>query len=139
MARRKLKAISFLCRWCAGSAAELAGVSRLSYPAGVIPVIVPCSGRVTPRLIIEALLRGADGVFVGGCHTPGDCHYIHGNFKAFKRVYLLRKLLGQLGIDPRRVRIEWISSTEAKKLAESLKEFLVELEGIGPLVGDVVG
>jgi len=137
MAKWRPTVISFLCKWCAGSAAELAGVSRLNYPANVIPVVVPCSGRVSPRLIVEALLNGADGVLVGGCHTPGDCHYMSGNFKAFKRVYLLKKLLSQFGINPRRVRVEWISATESQKLVRVVREFLSELEELGPIMGDV--
>ncbi len=126
--------IAFLCRWCAGAAADLAGVSRLHYPANVVPVIVPCTGRVTPRAIIEALLSGADGVLIGGCHTPNDCHYMSGNFKAFKRVYLLKKLLKAYGIEPERVRIEWISATESQKLVNVLEEFVKEIESLGKLV-----
>jgi len=131
----KPRIVAFLCRWCAGSAAELAGISRLSYPAEIIPIILPCSGRVSPRLIIEAFLNGADGVLIGGCHTPNDCHYISGNFKAFKRVYLLKKLLSQLGMNPMRLRIEWISATEAQKLVRVVEEFLNEVENLGPLGG----
>ncbi len=126
--------IAFLCRWCAGAAADLAGVSRLHYPANVIPVIVPCTGRVTPRAIVEAFLNGADGVFVGGCHTPSDCHYMSGNFKAFKRVYLLKKLLKQYGIESERLRIEWISATESQKLVRVLEDFVKEIEGLGKLL-----
>jgi len=84
--------VAFFCRWCAGAAADLAGVSRLQYSPNVVPIIVPCTGRINARHIVEAFLNGADGVLIGGCHTPNDCHYISGNFKAFKRTYLLKKL-----------------------------------------------
>ena len=127
------KVVAFLCRWCASAAADLAGVSRLTYPPNVIPIVVPCSGRVDPRAIIEAFLQGADGVLVGGCHTPNDCHYMTGNFKAFKRVYLLKKLLQQFGIEPERLRIEWISATEAYKLVNVLEDFVAFLRKLGPL------
>ena len=125
--------LAFFCKWCAGSAADLAGVSRMEYPANITPVIVPCTGRINARHVIEAFLNGADGVLIGGCHTPNDCHYMAGNFKAYKRVYVLKKLLKQVGIEPERVRIEWISATEAKKLVEVAKEFTEEIKRLGPL------
>jgi len=127
------KIIAFLCRWCASAAADLAGVSRLNYPANIIPIVVPCSGRVDPRAIIEAFLNGADGVLIGGCHTPNDCHYISGNFKAFKRIHILKKLLKQFGIEPERVRLEWISATEATKLVKVTKDFVETIRKLGPL------
>ena len=125
--------VAFLCRWCAAAAADLAGVSRLTYPSNIIPIIVPCSGRVDPRMVVEAFLNGADGVLIGGCHVPSDCHYVAGNFKAFKRVYLLKKLLAQFGIEPERVRLEWISATEAQKLAKVTEEFVSTIIRLGPL------
>ena len=125
--------VAFFCRWCAGAAADLAGVSRLQYSPNVVPIIVPCTGRINARHIVEAFLNGADGVLIGGCHTPNDCHYISGNFKAFKRTYLLKKLLKQLGIEPERLRIEWISATESKKLARVVNEFVEEIRKLGPL------
>lgn len=128
------KIVAFLCRWCASAAADLAGVSRLSYPPNIVPIVVPCSGRVDPRAIVEAFLHGVDGVLVGGCHTPSDCHYISGNFKAFKRVYLLRKLLRTFGIEQERLRIEWISATEARKFVNVVEDFVSSLKKLGPLV-----
>jgi len=129
------RVVAFFCRWCAGAAAETAGVMRLRYDPGVIPVIVPCTGRISPAMIVEAFLNGADGVLVGGCHTPNDCHYVSGNFKAFKRVYLVRKLLEQVGIEPERLRLEWISATEAPKLARVVNDFVEEVRKLGPLGG----
>ncbi|MET1160443.1 MAG: hydrogenase iron-sulfur subunit [Thermoprotei archaeon] len=125
--------VAFFCRWCAGAAADLAGVSRLKYSPNVVPIIVPCTGRVNARHVFEAFLNGADGVLIGGCHTPNDCHYLSGNFKAFKRVYLLKKLMKQIGIEPERLRIEWISATESKKLARVVNEFVEEIRKLGPL------
>lgn len=127
--------VAFLCRWCAGAAAETAGVMRHGYDASVVPIIVPCTGRVDPLLIVHALLSGADGVLIGGCHTPNDCHYLAGNFKAYKRVYMLKKLLGEIGVEPERVRLEWISATEALKLAKVINEFVEEVKRLGPIGG----
>lgn len=125
------KIVAFLCRWCSYAGADLAGTSRIHYPPNIIPIRVPCSGRVDPAWILEAFERGADGVLVGGCH-PGDCHYVSGNYKARRRAVLLKKLLPQLGIDPRRFRLEWISATEGKRFAEVVSEFVAELRALGP-------
>lgn len=129
------KIIAFFCRWCAGAAAEVAGVSRLRYDPSVVPIIVPCTGRISPSMIVEAFLNGADGVLIGGCHTPNDCHYVAGNFKAFKRVYLLKKLLQEVGVEPERLRLEWISATEALKLVKVVNSFVDEIRKLGPLGG----
>jgi F420-non-reducing hydrogenase iron-sulfur subunit len=109
---------------------------RLRYDASVVPIIVPCTGRVDPLLVVHAFLSGADGVLIGGCHTPNDCHYLAGNFKAYKRVYMLKKLLGEIGVEPERVRLEWISATEALKLAKVINEFVEEVKKLGPIGGE---
>ncbi len=114
--------IVIACNWCTYQAADLAGSLRYSYPSNVKIVRVPCSGRVDPEIVIDALLKGADGVLIGGCH-PGDCHYRDGNLIAHKRFELLKKVLKIFGIDPNRVRVEWISGSEGLKFAEVVKEF----------------
>ncbi len=126
------KIVAFLCRWCAGAGADLAGTSRLRYPPNAIPIRVNCSGRVEPEWVMEAFRSGADGVLIGGCH-PGDCHYVSGNYKTRRRIYLLKKLLAELGIAPERVRLEWVSATEGAKFARVMKEFVAELKQLGPL------
>jgi len=126
------KIVAFLCRWCAYAGADLAGTSRLKYPPNVVPIRVPCSGRVEPSWVVDALREGADGVLIGGCH-PGDCHYVSGNYKARRRVYLLKKILPELGIEPERVRLEWVSASEGKRFAEVVKDFVEELKRLGPL------
>ncbi|MHB1458737.1 MAG: hydrogenase iron-sulfur subunit, partial [Armatimonadota bacterium] len=75
------KLIGFLCNWCSYAGADLAGSSRLKYPANMRIVKVPCSGRVNPQFVMKAFERGFDGVLVAGCH-PGDCHYAKGNYYA---------------------------------------------------------
>lgn len=124
--------VAFLCRWCAYAGADLAGTSRLRYPPNVIPLRVPCSGRVEPDWVVAALREGADGVLIGGCH-PGDCHYVSGNYKARRRIYLLRKLLSELGIEPGRVRLEWVSATEGARFAKLVAEFTQEIRALGPI------
>ncbi len=127
--------VAFLCRWCASAGADLAGTSRLHYPPNAIPIRVNCSGRVEPQWVVEALRAGADGVLIGGCH-PGDCHYLAGNYKTRRRVYLLRKVLAELGIEPERVRLEWVSATEGARFAQVMADFVAELKRLGPLHGN---
>ncbi len=124
--------VAILCRWCAYAGADLAGVSRLKYPPNVIPIRVPCSGRVDPQFIFEAFENGADGVLIGGCHIPSDCHYVAGNFKAMKRIAMVRKMLEVAGIEPERVRLEWISASEGEKFARVVEEFTERLREMGP-------
>lgn len=123
--------IGFICNWCTYTGADLAGVSRLQYPAGFIPVRVMCSGAVDPTYVIKALLDGADGVLIGGCH-PGDCHYQTGNLKARRRATVLKQLLKEVGLDEERVWVRWISASEGKKFAETVREMTEALEKKGP-------
>jgi len=122
----------FACNWCTYAALDLAGTSRMKYPPNFRVIRVMCSGRVDPQFILEALKDGADGVLVAGCHL-GDCHYIEGNFKALRRVTLLKRMLDRLGIERERVRLEWISASEAKKFVEVAKEMVEQIRALGPL------
>ena len=126
------KIIGFLCNWCAYAGADLAGVSRIQYPPNIRIIRVMCSGRVDPSFILEALKDGADGVLVAGCHLPSDCHYISGNFKALRRIMLLKKVLQQFGIEPERVRLEWISASEGDKFATVVKDMVEKIKKLGP-------
>ncbi|MHA1607361.1 MAG: CoB-CoM heterodisulfide reductase HdrA2 [Candidatus Freyarchaeota archaeon] len=126
--------IGFLCNWCAYNAADMAGVAKIQYPTNLRAIWVPCTGRVNPVLILDALEKGADGVMVLGCY-PHDCHYLTGFEKAKRRVESLREVLRAAGIDPRRVRIESMSASEGKKLAEVVKEFVDELMKL-PVLGE---
>lgn len=119
------------CNWCTYQAADMAGSLRYSYPPTVKVVRVPCSGRVEPEFVIEALINGADGVLIGGCH-PGDCHYKEGNYKALRRFEWLRKIVEELGIEPERVRLEWIAGSEGLKFAEVMREFDATIRKLGP-------
>ena len=119
------------CNWCTYQAADMAGSLRYSYPPTCKVVRVPCSGRVEPEFVIEALINGADGVLIGGCH-PGDCHYKEGNYKALRRFEWLRKIVEELGIEPERVRLEWIAGSEGLKFAEVMREFDATIRKLGP-------
>jgi len=90
-----------------------------------------CSGRVDPIFIIEAFRSGADGVLVAGCH-PGDCHYLAGNYKVQRRVVMLKKLLEQFGLEPERLRLEWVSASEGDRFATVIKDMTEEIKKLGP-------
>jgi F420-non-reducing hydrogenase iron-sulfur subunit len=122
----------FICKWCTSTAADMAGTSRMHYAPNNINMRVMCSSRVDPQHILYAFREGADGVFIGGCH-PGDCHYVEGNYKTLRRITLFKIMLQELGIDPRRLRLEWISAAEGKKYAETMDEFAEQVRALGPL------
>lgn len=126
------KIVGFLCNWCAYAGADLAGVSRLQYPPNVRIIRVMCSGRIDPTFVFEAFKDGADGVLVAGCHLPSDCHYLSGNFKAQRRVMLTKKVLQQFGIEPERLRIEWVSASEGDRFASIMKEMVQVIKKLGP-------
>jgi F420-non-reducing hydrogenase iron-sulfur subunit len=126
------KIVGFLCNWCSYAGADLAGISRMQYPTNVRIIRVMCSGRVDPAFVLEAFKGGADGVLIAGCHLPSDCHYISGNFKAQRRITLLRKVLTQFGLEPERLRIEWISASEGDRFAKTMKEITEQIRKLGP-------
>jgi F420-non-reducing hydrogenase iron-sulfur subunit len=123
--------VGFLCNWCSYAGADLAGTSRISYPANIRVIRLPCSGRVDPMLIVKSFELGADGVLVAGCH-PGECHYLEGNYHARRRFALLRSLLDYLGIDKERFQVEWVSASEGKRFSEVVSSFTGELARLGP-------
>ncbi len=122
----------FICKWCTATAADMAGTSRMHYAPNNVNMRVMCSSRIDPQHILYAFKQGADGVFIGGCH-PGDCHYVEGNYKTLRRITLFKIMLQDLGIDPRRLRLEWISAAEGKKYAETMDEFTEQVRAMGPL------
>ncbi|UCE36741.1 MAG: hydrogenase iron-sulfur subunit [Thermoplasmata archaeon] len=123
--------LAICCNWCSYTGADLAGTSRLQYPHNIRIIRVMCSGMVHPNLVIDALSKGADGVLMCGCH-PGDCHYLEGNLKAEKRADALFLMLEDLGIEPERYRLEWVSASEGQRFAELMKDFTDTIKSLGP-------
>jgi F420-non-reducing hydrogenase iron-sulfur subunit len=123
--------IGLLCNWCSYTGADLAGTSRLRYPPNIRIIRVMCTARIDPSFVIHALARGADGVLICGCH-PGDCHYSEGNYKAMRRFPLLKKLLASYGVEPERVRQEWVSASEGQRFADLVTDMTERLRALGP-------
>ncbi len=123
--------VGFFCNWCTSTAADLAGTTRLQYPPNIRPIRTMCSGSVDSVYILRALLSGADGVIVGGC-SPGDCHYVSGNFKSRRRIAALKTILDALGLENDRVWLRWISAAEGQKFAATMREFTERIKALGP-------
>lgn len=131
MAEFEPKIVGFLCNWCTYTGADLAGTARIQYPPNIRIIRMMCSGGVDMVYVMKALLEGADGVLIGGCH-PGDCHYQSGNYKARRRVAILKKILEELGFEKERVWLRWISASEGKKFASTVTEMVEHLKKLGP-------
>jgi F420-non-reducing hydrogenase iron-sulfur subunit len=119
--------VAFLCNWCSYAGADLAGVSRLQYPANVRVIRVPCSGRIDPLYVFKALQEGADGVLVSGCH-PGDCHYISGNLVARRKFAMLKSFLAYVGVEPERVQFSWVSASEGGRFAALIEKVVSDVK-----------
>jgi heterodisulfide reductase subunit A len=121
------KILTFLCNWCSYGGADTAGVSRFKYPENTRAIKLMCSGRVTGKFIDNAFELGAGMVLVSGCHLA-DCHYISGNYNCKERYDRYAKTLERKGIDPRRLRLEWVSASEGAQFAELMKDLNKTLE-----------
>jgi coenzyme F420-reducing hydrogenase delta subunit/ferredoxin len=124
--------IAFLCSWCSYTGADTAGIARLKSPANIRAVRVPCSGRVSPEMIMRTFDQGADGVLVLGCHI-GECHYDTGNHRAAKRIPILRSLMSFAGLEPERLRLDWVSASEGERFARIAGEFTESVRSLGPI------
>ena len=125
--------LGFLCNWCCYGGADLAGVSRFQFPPYIRIIRVMCSGRVDLEFVLRAFSNGTDAVFIGGCHL-NDCHYnTHGNFDALSMSRLAKKLLEHVGINPDRLRIEWVSAGEGIRYADIMTDFANQVKKLGPL------
>ncbi len=113
--------VGFCCSYCTFKASEMAGSLRMKYPEGVKVIEVPCSSRVDPAFIIKAIVEGADGVFVSGCH-PGDCHFIKGNFYTRRKIAALKEMFDALSMKDR-LRLFWVSASEARRFIDKVTSF----------------
>jgi len=126
------KIVAFLCNWCSYRAADLAGTSRMKYPANIRMVRVMCSGRVDPAFVLRAISKGADGVMIAGCH-PGECHYQEQNYKTMRRFEMLKQTLLGFGMEEKRIRLQWASAAEGGVLAQAIRDMVDDIRALGPM------
>jgi len=131
MAEFEPKIIAFCCNWCTYAAADIAGTSRIHYPANVRIVRVMCSGMVDPIYVLKAFEMGADGVLVAGCHEM-DCHYLNGPLKCDAMFEKLKRVVNMLGLEDERLRREMISTSESPIFAQVIEEMVEQLKKLGP-------
>jgi F420-non-reducing hydrogenase iron-sulfur subunit len=125
--------VGFLCNWCCYGGADLAGVSRFQYPPYLRVIRLMCSGRVDLQFVFRAFAKKADGVFVGGCHL-NDCHYNpEGNYDALGNTLMAKRILEKIGVNPDRLRLEWVSAGEGVRFAEVMNDFSAKVKSLGPL------
>jgi heterodisulfide reductase subunit A len=123
--------LALLCYWCSYSAADFAGVERATAPPNYRAMRIRCSSSVNTAVLMQMFRMGVDGILVAGC-PERSCHHLHGNFVADKRIDLARAVMGQLGLDPGRLRFEYIGAPMQGKLLETLEAMNVKLKSLGP-------
>ncbi|HEY3450181.1 MAG TPA: hydrogenase iron-sulfur subunit [Myxococcales bacterium] len=126
--------VGLLCNWCAYAGADKAGADQVAFPPNVHVVRVMCTGRIDAELVLQALAKGADGVLAVGCQ-PGDCHYKDQNLRSIQRFEALRRMLGQAGVEPGRLRFDFVSASGSQKYRQLVAEMTAELRGVGPMRG----
>ncbi len=124
--------VGFTCNWCSYRAADMAGTARMKYAPNVRLIRLMCSGRLDPTFVFKAFANGADAVLVSGCH-PGDCHYVNQNYKMLRRFNLMRRVLGQMGIEQGRLKLLWASAAEGAIFAAEINKFVEQVRALGPL------
>jgi F420-non-reducing hydrogenase iron-sulfur subunit len=125
------KIIAIICNWCSYAGADLAGGARIQYPTDIRAIRVMCTGRVDPLFIMRAFQDGADGVLISGCHF-GDCHYLEGNFKCAKRMFLVKNVLKNIGLDDNRIRMTFVSASEGAKWGGVMEDVVKTVKELGP-------
>lgn len=125
------KIVYFLCSWCGTGGSETASAHHLYYPENVRLSRVNCTGSLPAVHILRALIEGADGVVISGCH-PGDCHYNDGNFRARRRVAVVKSILETLGLEPERVWFRYVAHGEGKRFVDTAAEFNDHIKKLGP-------
>ena len=123
--------VAFCCHYCAYTAADMAGSQRLTYPANVKIVRVPCSGKVDALHLVKAFEKGADGVYVAGC-LEGDCHFKNGNLRAAKTVENVQKYLEEIGIEKERLEMVMMSAGMGYRFAQVATEMTEKIQRLGP-------
>jgi coenzyme F420-reducing hydrogenase delta subunit len=104
---------------------------RLGYSPDIKLIRVPCTGKVDLIHILHAMEKGADGVYLVGC-LEGDCHFLHGNLRAKKRVQKAQEILNSIGLEGERVQMYNLSSGEGPKFVQYAREMEERIRELGP-------
>jgi coenzyme F420-reducing hydrogenase delta subunit len=104
---------------------------RLNYPTNVKVIKVPCTGRVDVVTVLKAFESGVDGVYVAGC-MEGECHFLKGNLRARKRIEYVKTCLEEVGLEPGRVEMYNLSSSQGPRFAEIAREMTEKIRNLGP-------
>ncbi len=123
---KDVQIVGFACSYCTFKASEMAGSLRMKYPEGVKLIQVPCSSRFDPAFAIKAILEGADGVFVAGCH-PGDCHFIKGNYYTRRKMAALKDMFDAFSMKDK-LKLFWVSAAEARRFIEKVTGMYNEIK-----------
>lgn len=123
--------VAFCCHYCAYTAADMAGSQRLTYPANVKIIRVPCSSKVDALHIVKAFEMGADGVYVAGC-LEGDCHFKNGNTRAVRMVEYVQKYMDEIGIERERLEMVMMSAGMGYRFAQVATEITEKIRKLGP-------
>jgi len=121
----------FTCIYCGYMAADTAGALRQEYPADVKIVRLPCTGKIDMQYMLDAFDEGADGVMIMAC-SLGNCHHERGNERARARVQRMQKILESVGLEPERVKIDYVSGGMGATFAENVREMTNRLQALGP-------
>ena len=125
------KIVYFLCSWCGSGGAETAAAEHLSYPENVVPFRVNCTGSLSTVHMLRAIIEGADGIGVSGCH-PGDCHYNDGNFRFRRKMALTKSILTTFGLEPERVLFRYVAHGESQRFVDTAAEMNDVIKDMGP-------
>lgn len=122
---------AFTCIYCGSMAGDTAGAQRITYPASVKVFRFPCTGKVDVEYLLKAFEEGADGVYVVAC-SIGNCHHLHGNVRATKRLAYARKLIEDVGLEGDRLGIFYMSGSQAHAYANAAEQMTERIRRLGP-------
>jgi F420-non-reducing hydrogenase iron-sulfur subunit len=121
-----------ICQKCVGDAVRF---PRQWKQEGALVAVreLPCSGKVDIQYLLHALEGVSQGVCVVAC-PPGKCRLAQGNHRAAMRLETVRRLLGEVGLEPDRAQLVYFSSAEEprSKLDELIHAAVERLTALGP-------
>lgn len=119
----------FQCQYALFSSADQEWM-RTQLPPHIKLIRVPCTGRISPLFLLNAIQGGIDGILVNGC-VPGKCHFKEGNLAAHRRLGEFRRLLTYLGMEEDRIRFAWIDVDERGRIQQELAELEETIRSVG--------